>query len=80
MCVCAERRSSPFVESRRPLFSRHDPGTVDSTLVLARWGVHVSSFYHIYWGSDHCGDKAGTKRRYKVAGQIVCGDTKQIKS
>ena len=72
-----ERKCSPFVESRRPLFCHHGPGTVDSALVLAWWGVHVPSFHHIYRGSDHCGNKACAKRRNKVAGQVVCGDKKK---
>lgn len=72
-----ERKCSPFVESRRPLFCHHGPGTVDSALVLAWWGVHVPSFHHIYRGSDHCGNKACAKRRNKVAGQVICGDKKK---
>lgn len=82
-CVLGSK-SSPFVESRRPLFSQHGPGTVDCTLVLAWWWVHVSRFHHIYWGGDHRGNKAGAERRYKVARQIVCGEkrlwTKRLKS
>lgn len=73
-CVLgSEGRSSPFVERRWPLFSHHGPGTVDGTLVLARWRVHVSSFHHIDWGSDHRGDEAGAERRHKVARKSVCG-------
>lgn len=75
MCDGIKKKSLPFVESCWPLFSQHSPGTVDSTLVLARWWVHVPGFHYIHWGSDHCGNKAGTKRRHKVARQIVCGES-----
>lgn len=68
-------RGSPFVESRRPLFSQHGPGAVDSALVLAWWGVHVSGFHHVYWRSDHCGHEAGAERRHKVTRQVVCGQS-----
>lgn len=62
----SERRSSPFVERRGPLFGQHGPGTVDSALVLAwRW-VHVPGFDYVYWGSDHRGNEAGAKCRNKV--------------
>lgn len=67
----SERKRSPFVESCGPLFGQHGPGAVDSALVLAWWWVHVSSFHHIHRGGDHCGNKAGTERRNKVARQIV---------
>lgn len=79
----SKRKGSPLVERRQSLFGQHGPGTVDSALVLAWWWVHVSSFHHIYWGSDHCGHKAGAKCRYKVTRQIVCGEswkTKRLKS
>lgn len=79
----SKRKGSPLVERRQSLFGQHGPGTVDGALVLAWWWVHVSSFHHIYWGSDHCGHKAGAKCRYKVTRQIVCGEswkTKRLKS
>lgn len=72
--MCERQGNSPFIESRRPLFGHHDPGTVDGALVQAWRGVHISGFHYIYRGGDHCGDKAGTKRRNKVAGQIICGE------
>lgn len=66
------RRSSPFVERRGPLFGQHGPGTVDGTLVLARWWVHVPGLDHVDGRGDHRGDEAGAERRDKVAGQVVC--------
>lgn len=74
----SQNKHLPFVESRRPLFSQHGPGTVNSTLILAWWWVHVSSFYHIHWGGNHRGNKASAKRRYKVARQVVCGESSKI--
>lgn len=67
------RRRSPFVERSGPLLGQHGPGTVDGTLVLARWRVHVPGLDHVHGRGDHRGDEAGAERRDEVAGQVVCG-------